>query len=308
MPAIAIQDLSFSYGTRNALTGVSFEVADGTLCGLLGPNGSGKSTLFRVLATLLRPQSGRASICGHDVATDPSGVRRQIGVVFQSPSLDKRLTVMENLACAGRLYGLSGSESARRATELLERVQLRDRARDLVGTLSGGQQRRVEIAKGLLHRPRVLLLDEPSTGLDPAARRSLRVLLDDLRREQSVTILLTTHILDEADHCDRLVIVDAGRVVVTGAPAELKRRIAGECVVVHATDPDALAVDMRARLGVAPMRVNGSVRIESPRAHELLARIVEQYGDRIESITLAKPTLEDVFLDQTGHRLEASDT
>ncbi len=308
MLAIAIQDLSFSYGSRHALAGVSFEVADGSLCGLLGPNGSGKSTLFRTLATLLRPQSGRASICGHDVAADPSGVRRQIGVVFQSPSLDRRLTVMENLVCAGRLYGLSGSESARRATELLARVQLGDRARDQVGTLSGGQQRRVEIAKGLLHQPRVLLLDEPSTGLDPAARRSLRVLLDDLRRERSVTILLTTHILDEADHCDQLVIVDAGRVVVTGAPAELKRRISGECVVVHASDPDALAADMRGRLGVTPMRVNGSVRIESPRAHELLARIVEQYGDRIESITLAKPTLEDVFLDHTGHRLEASDT
>lgn len=308
MPAICIHDLTFAYDTRKALAGVSFDVADGALCGLLGPNGSGKSTLFRIMATLLRPHSGSVRVFDRDVATNPAGVRREIGVVFQSPSLDRRLTVLENLECAGRLYGLSGSESVRRATELLERVQLGDRTRDLVGTLSGGQQRRVEITKGLLHRPRVLLLDEPSTGLDPAARRALRELLSDLRRERSVTILLTTHLLDEADHCDHLVIVDRGRVVVAGAPSELKKKIAGECVVVHGTDPDALAVDIRERLGVTPTRIDGAVRIESPRAHELLASIVEHFRDRIESITLAKPTLEDVFLDHTGHRLEPGDT
>jgi len=304
--AISIRELSHAYGPRIALRGVSFDVAQGQCCGLLGPNGSGKSTLFRILSTLMRPQSGSARIFDCDVGGRPEDVRRLIGVVFQSSSLDKRLTVGENLRHQGHLYGLRGVELRRRIDELLARLSLRDRVSDMAGTLSGGQQRRVELAKGLLHRPRVLLLDEPSTGLDPAARITLREELARLRSEAAITILLTTHILDEADHCDGLVILDGGRVIEIGTPGELKGRIAGDCVIVHGADLASLASRIRERFGVEPQQVNGTVRIETERGHDLIARMVEAFGAEIDSITLAKPTLEDVFIDRTGRRLEAA--
>jgi ABC-2 type transport system ATP-binding protein len=303
--AISIRDLTYAYGPRTALSGVNFDVQPGEACGLLGPNGSGKSTLFRILSTLQRPQGGSATILGADVRTRPDDVRRQIGVVFQSPSIDRRLTVAENLRHQGHLYGLRGDALRLRIDELLGRLALADRRDDIAATLSGGQQRRVELAKGLLHRPRVLLLDEPSTGLDPAARIALREELARLRSEDEITILLTTHILDEADHCDRIVILDLGRIVEIGKPAELKGRIVGDCVVVHGADLDGLAARMRERLGVVPRKVDSSLRIESARGHELIARLVDAFGSEIESVTLARPTLEDVFIDRTGRRLDA---
>ncbi len=305
MPCIEIQNMTYRYADRVALDAVSFAVEFGQSCGLLGPNGSGKSTLFRILSTLVRPQTGEARIAGADVRTQPDAVRRKIGVVFQSPSLDKRLTVAENLRCQGRIYGLSGAELNRRIDELLNRFELRDRAAEMAGKLSGGQQRRVELAKGLLHKPQVLLLDEPSTGLDPAARITLRQQLQRLRDDDNITTLLTTHILDEADHCDRLVILDKGRVIENGTPSELKSRISGDCVLVSAVNLEALAARIEQRLGLKPQRINDELRIETPRGHELIAKLIDAFGDEIRSITLAKPTLEDVFIDRTGRRLDA---
>lgn len=305
MPCIEIQNLSYRYGDRIALDSVSFSVEFGQCCGLLGPNGSGKSTLFRILSTLVRPQGGSARIAGADIRTQPDAVRRKIGVVFQSPSLDKRLTVAENLRCQGRLYGLAGRDLQRRIAEMLDRFELTDRAASMAGTLSGGQQRRVELAKGLLHKPEILLLDEPSTGLDPAARIALRRGLQRLRDEDRITMLLTTHILDEADHCDQIVILDKGRIIESGSPAQLKSRIAGDCVLVSAADLDGLAARIERELGVKPMRVNDDLRIESQRAQDLIARLIDTFGDEIRSVTLARPTLEDVFIDRTGHRLDA---
>ena len=218
VPAVKVQDLVYRYGERDALKGISFFVEPGEVFGLLGPNGGGKTTLFRILSTLLLPADGQAQVFGIDVAKDPLGVRRQIGVVFQNQSLDRRLTAAENLVHQGHLYGLRGSILRDRIDRVVDRVGLTDRRNSVVETLSGGMRRRLELAKGLLHRPRLLLLDEPSTGVDPGARRDFWDYLQLLRREEGVTILLTTHLLDEADKCDRLAILDEGSLVAEGTP------------------------------------------------------------------------------------------
>ena len=231
---ILAENLSHQYGSRLALSNVSFEVKAGEIFGLLGPNGGGKSTLFRILSTMMAPTGGRAEVAGHDVARDPAAVRRSIGVVFQTQSLDKALTVAENLRAQGHLHGLSGPKLRDRMQQVMERLGLADRRNDIVETLSGGLKRRVEIAKGLLHRPVVLLMDEASTGLDPGARRELWQYVEELRSREGVTILLTTHILDEADRCDRLALLHQGRVVAEGTPAHLRSRIGGDVVVLQA--------------------------------------------------------------------------
>jgi ABC-2 type transport system ATP-binding protein len=215
---ISVRDLRKTYGARVALAGVSLEVSAGEIVALLGPNGGGKTTLFRILATLLRSDAGSAQIAGCDVNAEPAGARAALGVVFQSPSLDRKLTVMENLRHHGHLYGLRGNGLVEKSQYWLQRVGLTERAGDRVETLSGGLARRVEIAKGMLPGPRVLLLDEPSTGLDPAARRNLWEQLDGLRQRDGVTVLLTTHIMDEAQRCDRVIMLDRGRVVAAGTP------------------------------------------------------------------------------------------
>jgi ABC-2 type transport system ATP-binding protein len=267
---------------------------------LLGPNGGGKSTLFRILATLMTPSGGRALVAGFDVQRQPAQVRRQIGVVFQSQSLDRKLTVEENLRSQGHLYGMSGAALRRRIGEVMGRLGLADRRKDLVETLSGGLRRRVEIAKGLLHGPAVLLMDEPSTGLDPGARRELWQYLEELRDQEGITVLLTTHLLDEADRCARLLLLHQGRVVAAGSPAELKARIGGDVVVLEAADVTAL----QARLGVPSTIVNGALRVEIDNGHRFIAQVMEAFPGMIHSVALHKPTLEDVFLDETGALIE----
>ena len=301
---IQVQNLTHRYGDRTALSNVSFEVRKGEIFGLLGPNGGGKSTLFRILSTMMVPTAGRALIAGHDVVRDPAAVRRQVGVVFQTQSLDKALTVEENLRAQGHLHGLRGAVLNERMERAMERLGLADRRRDLVETLSGGLRRRVEIAKALLHEPQVLLMDEASTGLDPAARRDLSRHIESLRSGDGVTILLTTHILEEAGRCDRLVLLHQGNMVADGTPAELRARIGGDVVVLRTADTALLAAKIEQRFGLRPVARDGEVRVEIANGHRFIAEVVEAFPGAIESVGLHKPTLEDVFVKQTGASIE----
>ncbi len=300
MVIVSVEALTHRYGAKEALRGLSFRVRQGEIYGLLGPNGSGKSTLLRILATLAKPGGGRAAIAGQDVVTQPREVRRMLGVVFQSQSLDRKLSVTENLACQGWLYGLVGSRLRKRIETVLERLRLEDRRDAIVNTLSGGLRRRVEIAKALLHEPRLLLMDEASTGLDPAARLELFDYIRELRDSQGVTVLLTTHILDEADRCDRLVLIHEGRGVTEGSPAELKAGVRGDVVVLETDQPAEAADRIRERFKVEPVFADGTVRVEIGDGHRFVAEVVEALPGAIRSVVLHRPTLEDVFLHETG--------
>ncbi len=301
---IQVQNLTHRYGDRVALSSVSFEVKKGEIFGLLGPNGGGKSTLFRILATLMVPTEGQATIAGYDVVRRASLVRRHVGVVFQSQSLDKALTVEENLRAQGHMHGLQGSELRGRIEAAMNRLGIADRRKDLVEALSGGLKRRVEIAKALLHRPQILLMDEASTGLDPSARRELSRHVEDLRDNEGVTILLTTHILEEADRCDRLVLLHKGGIVAEGAPRTLRSRIGGDVVVLETSDTQALAAKIAQKFRVKPSVVDGHVRVEIENGHRFITEVVEAFPGAIDSVGLHKPTLEDVFVRETGAAIE----
>ena len=300
---IEVDGLRRLYGDREALAGVSFDVRQGELFALLGPNGGGKSTLFRIVATILRPTAGTARVLGFDVRTQARDVRRQLGVVFQHASVDGKLTVEENLRHHGRLYGLHGRELTARIAALLDRFGLVDRRHELVERLSGGLARRAELAKGLLPRPSVLLLDEPSTGLDPGARRDLLQYLRELRDEDGMTVVITTHYLEEAERCDRVGVIDRGHLVALDAPAALTSAVGGDVVVVQPVDVDVLRDKVRDRFGLEGVRVDGTLRLEHARGHELVRDLVEAFPDDVHSITFGKPTLEDVFVRLTGRRL-----
>ncbi len=304
MPAaISVTQVSHRYGQRLAVDNLSLEIGEGEVFAFLGPNGSGKTTLFRVLSTLIPLQLGEVAILGHDLQREVTAIRRQLGVVFQSPSLDKKLTVAENLHHQGRLYGLSSADLAARKSELLAAVGLTDRAKDLVETLSGGMRRRVELAKSMLHRPRLLLLDEPSTGLDPAARSDLWQYLRQLRERDVLTIVLTTHLLDEADRADRIAIMHEGHLAALDAPDALRAALGGDAITIQTDRPEQLSAAIAARFApAAPTVLDGAVRLEQPDGHQWIPRLVEAFPAEIQSITLGKPTLEDVFIARTGHR------
>jgi ABC-2 type transport system ATP-binding protein len=295
-------DVSHVYGSRQALAGLSLEIQAGELFAILGPNGGGKTTLFRLLATLMPLQAGRLAVLGQELPRGQQAVRRELGVVFQSPSLDRKLTVAENIRLQAALYGLTGGELTKRLDEMLGQFALRDRANELTERLSGGLRRRVELAKGLVHRPRLLLLDEPSTGLDPAARSDLWHYLRLLRDSAGTTILLTTHYLDEADGADRIAILNEGRLVALGPPDELRNAVGGDSITIETPAPTELASALAGRLGLTARVVDNSVRLEVAGGHTWIARIVEAFPGRIDSIRLGKPTLEDVFIARTGHR------
>jgi ABC-2 type transport system ATP-binding protein len=297
--AVEVKDLRHFYAEREALGGVSFSVARGEMFALLGPNGGGKTTLFKILSTLMPPASGTVRLWGHDLSREPFLVRQRLGVVFQHPSLDRKLTVLENLKHHGHLYGLAGGELQRRAQAMLARVGLTDRASDLVETLSGGLQRRAELAKGLLHDPDILVLDEPNTGLDPAARRDFMNYLQHLRQQEGVTILLTTHFMEDAERCDRVGILHEGRLVALGAPDALKQSIGGDIVVIQSPDPHGLQKKLRERFGCEATVVDGTLRVERPRGHEFIRDVVEAFPGEIISAAFGKPTLEDVFIHLT---------
>ena len=291
------------FGDRVALDDVGFSVGEGEIFGLLGPNGGGKTTLFRILSTLLLPSGGLARVCGHDVADEPAAVRNCIGVVFQSPSLDPQLTVAENLRYGGNLYGMHGAVLEDRLREMAEALRVRDRLNDRVKVLSGGLQRRVEIAKSLLPQPRVLLLDEPSTGLDPVARVDLWSILEQLRTKFSMTVVLTTHLMDEGERCDRVAILSHGKMLACDTPAALRATVGADVLTLTGRDPAVLAEKLHAKFGWSASLQDAGVRVEIPAAHEQVARIVEAFPGEIDAVTAGRPTLEDVFLRMTGERL-----
>jgi len=294
------------FGPRVALDQVSFAVRSGEIFGLLGPNGGGKTTLFRILSTMLPPSGGTAFVGGHDVAREAPAVRACLGVVFQSPALDPHLTVAENLRCSGNLYGLHGSVLEARMREMAAALGVTDRWSERVTTLSGGLQRRVEIAKSLLPRPQVLLLDEPSAGLDPVARVDLWSILEELRGRFGMTVVLTTHLMDEAARCDRAAILHHGKLLACDTPEALCGLIGGDVLTLTGRDPAGLAARLQSEFGWPAAVQDGAVRVEIMRAHEQVARIVEAFPGEILAVTAGRPTLEDVFVHLTGERLGGS--
>ena len=300
--AIQVKGLCHDYGNRRALDGIDLRIEEGEIFGLLGPNGGGKTTLFHILGTLLSPTLGKVRVLGMDPVAEARKIRLCTGVVFQSPSVDAKLTVFENLRHQGHLYGLWGQGLARRIEEVLDLVGLRDRVGDRVEVLSGGLKRRVDLAKGLLHRPALLIFDEPSAGLDPGARRAFWNDLEALRRRDGVTLVLTTHFMEEAERCDRVGILDRGRLVALGTPSGLKQGVGKDVIVIASDDAAGLQEDIAARFGQDCTLLDGMLRIECDEGQVLMERLCVSFRERIDSITLGRPTLEDVFIQRTGHR------
>lgn len=297
---LAVRDLTHRYGDRPALSGVSLDVAPGELFGLLGPNGGGKTTLFRIATTLVPPTAGSAEVFGHDAVAEPTAVRRALGVVFQQPALDAELTVRENLRFHGALVGLRGAALDERIASVLGTFGLADRTGDRVKALSGGLARRADLARGLLHRPALLLLDEPTTGLDPTARRELWAALARLRRDEGTTVVVATHLMEEAERCDRVGILDRGRLVALGAPADLTAELGDETLWLESDEPESLAASLHAQFGLGSRLVGRTVLVEAEDAPAVLARVYAAFPERIASATVRRPTLDDVFAARTG--------
>ncbi len=304
IPIVQTEKLTHVYGLRVALHELTLSIYPGEAFALLGPNGSGKTTLFRILCTLIPPADGAARVLGYDLARQRQRVRPFIGVVFQNASLDKQLTAEENLLYHGRLYGIPADELRLRVRELLERVDLLDRAQERVGSFSGGMRRRVELAKGLLNRPELLLMDEPSTGLDAAARADLWKYLQESRATSGVTIVMTTHLMDEADRCDRVAILDHGKLIACDTPAQLKSRVGGDVVTLTSRDPQGIKSLLRDRLGIEAEMTGSTIRFERPDAHQFVPTLIESLPGMVDSVQVGKPTLADVFINLTRHRLQ----
>ena len=315
--AIKIEHLSFHYGERCALDDVSWDVTDGELFALLGPNGSGKTTLFRLLSTLIPMQHLKSSpsssiqVFGTSVESDLSSVRHHMGVVFQSPSVDGKLTVFENLRLQASLYGLTGKSAGERIVEVSEQLGISERQHDIVDKLSGGLRRRLELAKSLLHRPQLLIMDEPTTGLDPAARIDLWNVLRQLQQDNGMTIFMTTHLLEEAERADRVAILNEGQLVALDQPDVLRQQLGGDVVSITCADPESLSKLLAAEFDVQPRLVDGQLRLEHgsevasvPASSNvaLVQRIMDHFGDQIQTITVGRPSLEDVFISKTGHQ------
>ncbi len=302
---VRVDKLSLHYGDRAALDAVSLHVAAGELFGLLGPNGSGKSTLLRILATLLQPGGGQAEVDGLDLTGRPSAIRRRLGVVFQATSLDGKLTVTENLRFQGYLYGMAGRGLSARIDALLARLGLSDRRRERVETLSGGLKRRLELAKALLHRPTVLLLDEPSTGLDLGSRSTFWEMLAELQQQNELTVLLATHQMEEADRCRRVALLDEGRLVAMDTPFALKHGLGDTIITLESADPPALARLLSTRMDLQAVVQDGRLRLRGPAHPTLVPRLMAEFGGEISALRIGRPTLGDVFLALTGHAIGA---
>jgi ABC-2 type transport system ATP-binding protein len=304
---IEVEGLTVRRGGRAVLDRIGFGVRPGEVFGLLGPNGAGKTTAFLVLTGLLAPDAGKFRLDGVEIAPGARALRARTGVVFQSPALDPRLTARENLRLAARLYGVPRGETAARCGRLLEEAGLGDRSDETVSRLSGGMKRKVEIARALVHEPDLLILDEPTTGLDEAAFRGTWARLLDLRRERGLTLLLTTHRPEEAELCDRLAILDGGRIVACDTPDRLRERVRGDLLVLETEDPPSLVRALAERLGLEARVLDGRVVLERERGHELIPRLVESFpGGTLRSVSLRRVGLGEVFLELTGRDL-ASD-
>ena len=311
IPAVEARDLARRFGEIEAVRGVSFEVAQGETFGFLGPNGAGKSTTISMLCTLLRPTSGVARVAGYDVVTERAEVRKRIGLVFQATTLDDYLSAQENLRFHAELYGVPRSQTGPRIDDVLQMVGLADRRDSLVRTFSGGMKRRLEIARGLLHSPRVLFLDEPTVGLDPQTRSHIWGYIEELRRREAITIFLTTHYMDEAEHCDRIAIIDGGRIVVEGTPEQLKAGVGQDRVRISTTDDPAAIAALADRFSLEATMSEGSIAFYVAQGETFVPRLFAELGVPIESVSVARPTLDDVFMNYTGRTIrdaEASAT
>ncbi|RJQ47755.1 MAG: ATP-binding cassette domain-containing protein [Gaiellales bacterium] len=316
---IEVEGLTRRFGELTAVDDVSFSVGRREIFGFLGPNGAGKTTTINMLCTLLRPTSGRATLNGHDVATEQDEVRQSIGIVFQDPTLDERLTARENLQFHAMLYNVPPGERRERARSVLDMVELTARADDRVETYSGGMRRRLEIARGLMHYPRVLFLDEPTLGLDPQTRRNIWEHVGELREQYDITIFMTTHYMDEAENCDRIAIIDNGRIAALDTPGNLKHEVGGDIITLRVEDAGAVARELGEKFGLdaevapPPWRTGGPagerLRLEVPSGRTFLPRLLKGLDAEILSVTVREPTLDDVFLKLTGRQIreEAAD-
>jgi ABC-2 type transport system ATP-binding protein len=299
-PAVAVCALTKRYGDLTAVAGVDFEVEAGEVFGFLGPNGAGKSTTIKMLCTLVEPTSGTATVAGYDIVRERDEVRRAIGLVFQDPTLDQYLTAEQNLRMHAELYGVPRAALRDRMTQVLEMVGLEERRHARVSTYSGGMKRRLEIGRGLLHAPRVLFLDEPTVGLDPQTRSSIWRYINDLRRREDITIFLTTHYMDEAEFCDRIAIMDHGRIVVLDTPEALKASVGKDRVQITTDDDEAARVALRERFDLSAQIAEGQLTFAVPGGEAFVPRLFAQLGVPIKSVSVSRPSLDDVFMSYTG--------
>ena len=302
-PAIEVSDLARSFGKLEAVKGVSFDVAEGEIFGFLGPNGAGKTTTINMLCTLLHPTRGTAAVNGFDVVHQRSQVRRSIGLVFQQTTLDEYLSAEQNLRFHAYAYNVGQPLRDQRIEELLRIVELWERRKSSVRTFSGGMKRRLEIARGLLHHPRVLFLDEPTIGLDPQTRRHIWDYLLRVREQERITLFLTTQYLDEAEHCGRIAIIDRGQIIALDSPDGLKHEVGGDLVTIAVADPAAAVAEISARYGFEATSMDGTVRFHVPAGSTFLPRFVQTFEQPLESVTLQRPTLDDVFITLTGREM-----
>ena len=307
-PVISVRDLVKTYGKVEAVRGIDLEVGAGEIFGFLGPNGAGKSTTISILCTLIRPTSGVAQVAGIDVLHDPSSVRARIGLVFQDPSLDGQLTGRENLEFHAFLYGLPAATRKQRIDDALEIVELTDRAGSTVLTYSGGMRRRLEIARGILHYPQVLFLDEPTLGLDPQTRNKIWDYLHTVRAREHITIFMTTHYMDEAEFCDRIAIIDQGKIVALGTPAELKTRVGGDVVTITTSDTALAAEQVGSIMHLESTQVDGTLRVEVADSASFMPRLFSELTVPITAVSARRPSLDDVFLKLTGRAIREQES
>jgi len=298
--AVSVSGLAKSYGEVEAVRGIDFEVRTGETFGFLGPNGAGKSTTISILCTLATPSSGSARVAGHDVVRQREAVRRSIGLVFQDTTLDSYLTAEQNLRFHADLYGVPKAAVAPRMRQVLDMVGLWDRKDSVVGTYSGGMRRRLEIARGLMHSPRVLFLDEPTIGLDPQTRRSIWEYIGVLKEREEITIFMTTHYMDEAEWCNRIAIMDHGEIVALDAPEALKAGIGTDRVMIHTDDDDAAIAELAERFGIEARTAEGAVIFGVHSGEEFVPRLFAGLDVPIKSVSVSRPTLDDVFMSYTG--------
>jgi ABC-2 type transport system ATP-binding protein len=298
--AIGVRALTKTFDEIEAVRGVDFEVANGEVFGFLGPNGAGKTTTINMLCTLVTPTSGSATVAGHDVVKARDDVRRNIGLVFQDPTLDAYLTATQNLKLHAELYGVRSELVKPRMEQVLHMVGLWDRRDTKVMTYSGGMRRRLEIARGLMHSPRVLFLDEPTIGLDPQTRRSIWTYIRQLKEQEEITIFMTTHYMDEAEWCDRIAIMDQGRIVALDTPEALKAEVGKDRVMIHTDDDEAAIAALGDHFGIEARTVEGAVTFGVPAGEEFVPRLFAELGLPIRSVSVSRPTLDDVFMSYTG--------